>query len=218
MTTLFDMNINPADRSNNATWITICQAVFDGLQRYSKPSFHYVHLIFTALLVFSFSFSASADTLQEKPATIQPATEVDDLNEQEKARQRQSVAEAVRHEKLKMKTDVRDLNNKKRAAGEILGFDVFLGAFLTGLWAMISMFIAAQFSGSKSNKSNNEKGSNPEKDVILFYILASFMPLMLLWVAISTGYTSWWLALAISGLIYWLLCFVFSKLKRSTPE
>jgi hypothetical protein len=140
------------------------------------------------------------------------------LNEQEKARQRQSIAEAVRNEKLKMKTDVRDLKNKKRAAGEILGFDIFLGAFLTGLWAMISMFIAAQFSGAKNDRRNNDKNNNRKTDVILFYVSASFMPLMLLWVAVTTGYASWWLTLAVSGLIYWLLGLLFRKLKKSTPE
>ncbi len=218
MTTLCNMNINLTDRINSAALKAIHQAVFDGSQCDSRPCFRYIHLIFIALLVFLFSFNAAADTLQDKPAAVQAATQVDDLNEQEKARQRQSIAEAVRNEKLKMKTDVRDLNNKKRAAGEILGFDIFLGAFLTGLWAMISIFIAAQFSGSKNDKSNNGKSSNRKVDVILFYVSASFMPLMLLWVAISTGYASWWLTLAISGLIYWLMGFVFGKLKKSTPE
>ncbi len=213
MTTLFNININLASRINDAALKTIHQAKLDGSQRDSKSVFRYIHLVFIALLVFCFSCSASADTLQDKPVTIQSATEVDDLNEEEKTRQRALIAEAVMHEKLKMKTDVRDFNNKKRAAGEILGFDVFLGAFLTGLWAMISMFIAAQFAGAKNGKNNNIK-----TDVTLFYVSASLLPLMLLWVAISTGYASWWLTLAISGLIYWLMGFVFGKLKKSIPE
>jgi Flp pilus assembly protein TadB len=197
MTTLFNMNINLADRIGNAALIG------------------FIHLIFIALLCVAFTFNASADTQQTKPVAIQSAVESDDLNEQEEARQRQLVAEAVMHEKLKMKTDVRDLSNQKRAAGEILGFDVFLGAFLTGLWAMISIFIAAQFSGAKSENGNNGKNNNRKTDVMLFYVSASFMPLMLLWVAMSTGYASWWLTLAISGLIYWLMGFVFKKMKIS---
>jgi hypothetical protein len=217
MTTLFNMKINLA---KDTLINSVRPELVEGLSSKSDFHyiFHYIHLVFIALLVFSLSFNAFADTLQDKPAAIQSATEVDDLNEQEKARQRQSIAEAVRNEKLKMKTDVRDLKNKKRAAGEILGFDIFLGAFLTGLWAMISMFIAAQFSGAKNDRRNNDKNNNRKTDVILFYVSASFMPLMLLWVAVTTGYASWWLTLAVSGLIYWLLGLLFRKLKKSTPE
>lgn len=83
---------------------------------------------------------------------------------------------------------------------------------------MISIFIAAQFSGAKNDRGNNEKNNNRKTDVILFYVSASFIPIMLLWVAISTGYASWWLTLAVSGLIYWLLGLLFGKLKKSTPE
>lgn len=116
MTTMFTMNIKLTNRTDNAALKKIHQAVFDGSQRNSKPAlcaFCYNHLIVIALLVFSFSFNVSADTLQDKPASIQSVAGVDDFNEQDKARQRQSIAEAVRKEKLKMKTDVRDLNNKK---------------------------------------------------------------------------------------------------------
>jgi hypothetical protein len=175
-------------------------------------------MVILGLLVVSHSYAASADTPPDKPAAMQSATVVDDLNEQDKARQRQAIAEAVLNEKLKMKTEVRDLKNKKRAAGEILGFDVFLGAFLTGLWAMISMFIAAQFSGAKNDRHHNEMARKRKTDQMLFYISGSFMPLMLLWVAVSTGYASWWLALAVSGLIYWLMGILFGKLKKTTPE
>ena len=109
-----------------------------------------------------------------------------------------------------MQTDVRDLNNQKRAAGEIRGFDVFLGVFLTALWAMISFFIATQLSVAKDSKKNNGNSG-----VVLNYVSASFVPLILFWVEISTGYLSWWLTLAISALIYWLLGLLFRKLKKS---
>ena len=188
MTTLFGMNIHPGGQVlRPILWILIA-----------------------SLLVF-LSFNTSADTERDNPVTIQSATEASDPDEQEKARQRELIAESFLHEKLKMKTDVRDLDNQKRAAGEILGFDVFLGVFLTALWAMISLFIATQFSGVR-NKNNGKNG------VTLFHVSASFVPLILLWVAISTGYASWWLTLVVSGLVYWLMGFLFRKLKKSIAE
>lgn len=210
MITLFNMKPNPVGRINNAALKTIHQAEVAESQRDSKSVLRYLHLVLIALFLLFFSFNAPADTLQDEPVLIQAAAEVADSNDQEKARQRELVAEAILHEKLKMKTDVRDLNNQKRAEGEILRFDVFLGAFLTALWAMISLFIATQFLGSKDGTKSNGKSG-----VTLFYVSASFVPLILLWVAISTGYTSWWLTLAISVLIYWLMGFVFKKMKIS---
>ena len=213
MAKLFNMKLNPVGRiNNNAALKAIHYAMLADSQRDSKPVLRYLNLVFVAFFLLIFSFNAPADTLQDELVLIQAAAEVADSNDHEKARQRELVAEAILHEKLKMQTDVRDLNNQKRAEGEILGFDVFLGAFLTALWAMISFFIATQFSVEKDSKKNNGKSG-----VALFYVSASFVPLILFWVAISTGYVSWWLTLAISALIYWLLGLLFRKLKKSTP-
>ena len=183
MTTLFGMNNHPG-----------------------RQALRLILWIFIAFIIVFPSFNTSADTERDNPVTFQAAAEAVGPDEQERARQRELIAESFLHEKLKMKTDVRDLNNEKRAAGEILGFDVFLGAFLTALWAMISLFIATQFSGDKNNGKNG---------VTLFNVSAAFVPLILLWVAVSTGYVSWWLSLAVSVLIYWLMGFVFKKMKIS---
>jgi hypothetical protein len=183
MATLFNMKMNPGGQV-----------------------LRHIRRVLIAFLLLFIPFNISADTVQDQPVSAQSAAESVDSNEQEKARQRELVAEAILHEKLKMQTDVRDLNNQKRAAGEIFGFDIFLGAFLTALWAMISLFIATQFSGAEHN---GKKGG------AIFHVSASFVPVILLWVAISTGYASWWLTLAVSGLIYWLMGFVFKKIQSS---
>ncbi len=186
MTTLFSMNIN------------------SGGQLLRLMDRALIACLFISVLI-----NTSANAAQANPEMIQVETGASDPGEQEGARHREIIAEAFLHEKLKMKTDVRDLNNDKRAAGEILGFDVFLGTFLTALWAMISLFIATQFSGAKDNGN---------KGVTLFYVSASFVPLILLWVAISSGYASWWLTLAVSGLVYWLMGFVFKKIKTTASQ
>jgi hypothetical protein len=186
MATLFNMKMNPGGQV-----------------------LRHIYWVLIAFLVAFISFDTSADTAQDNPVSAQSAAESADSNEQEKARQRELVAEAILHEKLKMQTDVRDLKNQKRAVGEIFGFDIFLGAFLTALWAMISLFIATQFSGAKNNGKNG---------VAIFHVSASFVPLILLWVAISTGYASWWLTLAVSGLVYWLIGLVFRKLKKASAD
>lgn len=127
----------------------------------------------------------------------------------EQAKQREAMEKAILHEKLKMGTQARDSKNEQRAAGRILGFDVFLGAFLTLLWSMISLFIATRFS--------QESGENgrPRTGVRIYYSVAALVPLMLLWVSISTGHLSWWLTFAVSVVLYWLSGQIFRRIRAA---
>ena len=116
-------------------------------------------------------------------------------------KRRALMEKAIHEEKIRMRTDIRDSNNERREAGEILGFDVFLGGFLTALWSLISLFFATRFFSSGKDAARQEgKGGTKA-----FYVTASLMPLLLLWVAASTGQASWWLAFAVSASIYWLI-------------
>jgi C4-dicarboxylate transporter len=84
------------------------------------------------------------------------------------------------------------------------------------LWAIISLFIAAQFLPEKVRLEN--KGSQIKHNKIgarIFYASAALVPIMLLWVAIATGYVSWWLAFVISGLIYGSFSKVFQRIERN---
>ena len=124
----------------------------------------------------------------------------------DQARKREAMEKAMLHEKLKMRTQTRDANNERRAAGEILGFDVLIGAFLTLLWSMISLFIATRFAPESKERGQTRSGLR------LYYSVAALVPLLLLWVSISTGYLSWWLTLAVSLILYWLSGQIFRKI------
>lgn len=121
---------------------------------------------------------------------------------------------AIHEEKIRMRTDIRDSKNERREAGEILGFDLFLGGFLTALWSLISLFFATRFFPNGKDDGGHEEGNG----VKVFYACASLMPLLLLWVAMSTGHVSWWSAFAVSvgtsGLIGKLLIGIRNSIAR----
>ena len=127
----------------------------------------------------------------------------------EQAKKREAMEKAMLHEKLKMGTQARDSKNELRAAGQILGFDVFLGAFLTLLWSMISLFIATRFSPESKKSGHTRTGLR------IYYFVAALIPLLLLWVSISTGHLSWWLTFTVSVVLYWLPGQIFRKIKAA---
>ena len=116
-------------------------------------------------------------------------------------KRRALMEKAIHEEKIRMRTDIRDSKNERREAGEILGFDVFLGGFLTALWSLISLFFATRFFPSGKDVARQEEKGGTKA----FYAAASLMPLLVLWVAVTTGYASWWLAFAVSASVYWLI-------------
>lgn len=129
-------------------------------------------------------------------------------------KRRALMEKAIHEEKIRMRTDIRDSNNERRGAGEILGFDVFLGGFLTALWSLISLFFASRFF-SKDQEAAEFEGRSGAK---VFYASASLMPLLLLWVAISTGHVSWWVAFAMSASTYWLIGKLLMGIRNSIAK
>lgn len=152
---------------------------------------------------------------------VQEAADAMSINtpESEKEQRRALMEKAILDEKYKMNTESRDRDNRQREQGRIFGFDLVLGAFLTMLWAIISLFIAAQFLPEKERPEN--KGSQIKHNKIgarIFYASAALVPMMLLWVSIVTGYVSWWLAFVISGLIYGSFSKIFQQIERSRMQ
>jgi hypothetical protein len=164
------------------------------------------------LVLFNTSVSASSQLVVQEAAGAMSINTAETGKEQRRA----LMEKAILDEKYKMNTETRDQENRLREQGRIFGFDLVLGAFLTMLWAIISLFIAAQFLPEKVRLEN--KGSQIKHNKIgarIFYASAALVPIMLLWVAIATGYVSWWLAFVISGLIYGSFSKVFQRIERN---
>ncbi len=158
------------------------------------------------------TYASTADGDAAKSlATMEPSSTSEIVD---KEKRRELMEKAIREEKLKMRTSASDSANKRRSAGEILGFDVFLGGFLTALWGTISLFFATRFFPSGKDAAKNDGNSGPK----VFYAIAALMPLMLLWVAISTGYASWWLTFAVSVSIYWLLSKLLIRIRSAIAK
>jgi hypothetical protein len=150
------------------------------------------------LLTFNLSVANSAESVSSNVSN-------NALSETEK--RRELMEKAIHEEKIKMVTQSRDLANERRAAGEILGFDLFLGAFLSALWILISLFLFTRFDSSRVEDAKRSGLS-------IFILSASLMPFMLIWVALSTGYLSWWLTFALSVLINGLFYAIFSRMRK----
>jgi hypothetical protein len=167
-----------------------------------------IALFFVASPSLSFA-NPDSDNQSNPPAAAATPSSIFSPDEEsvEQAKKREAMEEAILHEKLKMGTQARDSKNEQRAAGRILGFDVFLGAFLTLLWSMISFFIATRLSPESGENGHTRAG------VRIYYSVAALVPLMLLWVSISTGYLSWWLTFTVSAVLYWLPGQIFKKIK-----
>jgi hypothetical protein len=175
------------------------------------------------IFILTYTISASANpspTQPNLPATTENAVQIN--NEQRRA----LMEKAILAEKYKINTQARDIDNKQRANGKIFSFDLVLGAFLTLLWAVISLFIAAQFFPDKEslqtkkhtqNHRQNHKQNNKFSTKV-FHGSAALVPLMLLWVSIYTGYVSWWLTFALSGLIYWSMSWIFKRIEKSSLQ
>lgn len=171
------------------------------------------------MIVFITTFNDSALAAQSiipQPQASDAITQ--DSAEMDKEQRRALMEKAILEEKYKMNTEARDNENKQRANGKIFGFDLALGSFLTMLWAIISLFIAAQFFPDKGSLETKPKKSNNKISARIFYGSAALVPLMLLWVSIATGYVSWWLTFALSSLIYWFMSWIFKRIENNSLQ
>jgi predicted PurR-regulated permease PerM len=167
------------------------------------------------LALFNTSVLASSQLLVQESTGALSANSAEAENEQRRA----LMEKAILAEKYKINTEARDRENRQREQGRVFGFDLVLGAFLTMLWAIISLFIAAQFLPEKQRLENKANQIKHNKiGARIFYASAALVPIMLLWVSIATGYVSWWLAFVISGLIYGSFSRVFQWIERNRMQ
>lgn len=173
----------------------------------------YLPVLVLLFLMVSFVFSgnsAANSTAAENEAVSSGIYQVD--SDTEKARKRQLMEKAIHEEKIKRDTTSIDDNNARRAAGEILGMDIFLAAFLSAFWMLVSFFIASRFFSAEPDSS----GSQQSTGFKVFHGVAVLIPILFLWVAVTNGFASWWLAFSIALVIYLASGWVLKRVKNTT--
>lgn len=162
------------------------------------------------LIAIAFSSGVLADsTASENASESTGIYQVD--SDAEKARKRQLMEKAIHEEKIKRDTKSIDDNNARRAAGEILGMDIFLAAFLSAFWMLVSFFIASRFFSAEPDSS----GARHSTGFKVFHGVAVLIPILFLWVAVTNGFASWWLAFSIALVIYLVSGWVLKRVKNA---
>lgn len=173
------------------------------------PVCHPVLFILFLLSTLAFSGNSAANpAVAENEAASSGIYQVD--SDAEKARKRQLMEKAIHEEKIKRDTKSIDDNNARRAAGEILGMDIFLAAFLSAFWMLVSFFIASRFFSAEPDSS----GTRQSTGFKVFHGVAVLIPILFLWVAVTNGFASWWLAFSISLVIYLASGWVLKRVKN----
>lgn len=186
--------------------------------RQSGPVHQSVLVILFLLVsfVFSAAFSGNAaanaaanQTSAENEVVSSGLYQVD--SDPEQAKKRQLMEQAIHEQKIKRNTKSIDDDNVRRAAGEILGMDIFLATFLSAFWMMVSFLINSRFFTAAPVSSGTQQRSGSK----VFYGLGALIPVFFLWVAVINGYASRWVAFSITLVIYLVSVWVLRQVKNA---